>query len=622
MLNNMKIKTKMILLSVIILTVFSIVNTLFSIYLQMSNAEHELKEFSEKSMEDAQFKLKMVSDTLITSFEGKTTEEIIEIVKKTRYDNGSGYFWINDLTQPYPVMIYHPISTSLNGNELNDVKYNVAGIDKKNFFAVLAEKCKNEGEGYVEYLWPKPNESEPQPKLSYGKKIGDNMLIGTGFYIDDINKRVMEKRAEQQKLIMRNILINSVLTLLMLIIGVVMMVRLANMISRNLQKVSDVSFKISEGDLTVRIDNQNKDEIGEMARNLNVFLDKLMDIISEIKNASTNLASSATEMSSQMKSIADGTIEQIEKKSELETNFRAMTEKMNKIMDTVKMQAAAVEEVASSISEIAQTSVEVAKNSDVTMKMSEKSVSEAAEGGESVKKTLEGIVKIETQVKNTEEKILKLNTSSEEIGDIVRTIGDIAEQTNLLALNAAIEAAHAGDAGKGFAVVADEIKELAEKSKDATRQIEKLIHGIQNEVSMVIMAAKNSFEEVVKSSKLSKEAENKLKSIIENIEKTNVEVGNISKAMEEQAGATQEISNAIQHMAEGSAEIEGKSIEQLDELKKANISLSKMSEIVENTTASTQETAAASHELSNLAENLDMLTSKFKVQDNKELKEK
>lgn len=412
-----------------------------------------------------------------------------------------------------------------------------------------------------------------------------------------------------------------ILTLIIILAVIIISLKIAKSITMPISAVVDYAGKMAEGDFSSEISKvyvDKKDEIGVLSKAFEKLSNAMKEMIGEINKSSINLASSSTEMSSQMKSVADGAADQIKMKIELEENFEKINNGMGEIMDNIKNQVAGLEEVSSSIAEMSQTSNHVAKNAEVTMIMSENTVNEAKIGGESVRKTLEGIVKIETLVKDTEEKVIKLSNSSEEIGEIVKTIEEIAGQTNLLALNAAIEAAHAGDAGKGFAVVAEEIKELAERSQSATKQIEKLIKGIQKEVGLVLEATKSSYEEVSKSSLLSKEAENNLKNIIVNIEKTNCEVANISKAMEDQATAVEEISSVIHNVAEGSSNIEFMAVEQMEILENADKSLRNISEIIEITTESTKETALVSKELAILAENLEELTSQFKIEENRQ----
>lgn len=425
---------------------------------------------------------------------------------------------------------------------------------------------------------------------------------------------IPEKEVYQSVNKLLTIITILILLILLAVIGV--SIYMSDMISKPIMHVIKYASKMADGDFSITMpDNYLKkdDEIGILAHSFNTLINNMQEIIGEIRKASQNLAASSTEMSAQMENISENAVSQLTMKNNLEEKFKDMNSGMTSIMDNIRNQAAGLQEVSSSIVEISSTSNEVAKNADITMTVSENTVQEAKIGGESVKRTLEGIAKIEVLVKDTEEKVLKLSSSSEEIGDIVQTIAEIAGQTNLLALNAAIEAAHAGELGKGFAVVADEIKELAERSQDATKQIDKLIKGIQQEVNIVLTATKSSYLEVKESSTLSKEAENNLKNIIVNIEKTNREVGNISKSMEEQAKAIEEISNVITNVAEDSSKIEGKATEQVEELEFANGSLEEISSVIEITTAATEETAAVSHELAILAETLDGLINKFQI---------
>ena len=181
------------------MSIFGLITTTFNIVSEMRISEREIKDFRNRSMEEAKLKLKVLVDTISSSMEGKTLEEMGVVLKTTRYDDEKGYFWINDLTEPYTIMKYHPISEALIGKEFKNEKYNVVGEDKKNFLSVLVGEVKKNGDGYVEYLWPKPNEEQNQPKLSYGKKIGTDLMIGTGFYIDDIEKKLRRKKKLQKK---------------------------------------------------------------------------------------------------------------------------------------------------------------------------------------------------------------------------------------------------------------------------------------------------------------------------------------------------------------------------------------------------------------------------------------
>ena len=120
--------------------------------------------------------------------------QIINLINKSRYDNGTGYFWINDTGYPYPRMIVHPTIPDLNGNILDNEEFNCAYGKGINLFTAVVDTCRDSGEGYIDYLWPKPLKeglTSEQPKISYVKLFKKwNWIIGSGLYIDDIEKDV------------------------------------------------------------------------------------------------------------------------------------------------------------------------------------------------------------------------------------------------------------------------------------------------------------------------------------------------------------------------------------------------------------------------------------------------
>jgi twitching motility protein PilJ len=150
----------------------------------------------------------------------------------------------------------------------------------------------------------------------------------------------------------------------------------------------------------------------------------------------------------------------------------------------------------SQVSERASDSAEVAR----------KSVSIAHKGGETVRQTIEGMETIREQIQETSKRIKRLGESSQEIGDIVNLITEISDQTNILALNAAIQASMAGEAGRGFAVVADEVQRLAERTGDATKQIEALVKTIQADTNEATVSMELSTANVVKGARLTENA--------------------------------------------------------------------------------------------------------------------
>jgi twitching motility protein PilJ len=188
---------------------------------------------------------------------------------------------------------------------------------------------------------------------------------------------------------------------------------------------------------------------------------------------------------------------------------------------------------------------DVSDNASESSKVAMQSVAIATKGGDAVKRTMEGMDTIREHIQETSKRIKRLGESSQEIGDIVELINDIAEQTNILALNASIQAAMAGEAGRGFAVVADEVQRLAERSANATKQIEALVKTIQADTNEAVISMEKSTTGVVKGAQLAEDAGQALEEIESVSEQLAGLIQTISGSARQQAGAAAEISTTM-----------------------------------------------------------------------------
>ena len=268
-----------------------------------------------------------------------------------------------------------------------------------------------------------------------------------------------------------------------------------------------------EGDLTMRLDANSKDEVGEMAHWFNVFIEKLQGIVKQIADNS----SAVDESSTLLTGISDNLLTSAEDTSGRSTNVATAAEEMSANLNTV---AAAMEESATNTSMVATAAEQMSAT-----------INEIAENAEKARGVSSQAV---NQANNASEKMKELGNAANKIGKVTETITEISEQTNLLALNATIEAARAGEAGKGFAVVANEIKELAKQTADATLDIKNLIDDVQE---------------------TSKSSEGEIGQISEVISGVNEIVGTIATAVEEQTAATQEIADNISQASQGIQEV-------------------------------------------------------------------
>ncbi|SNR68682.1 methyl-accepting chemotaxis sensory transducer with Pas/Pac sensor [Humidesulfovibrio mexicanus] len=202
-------------------------------------------------------------------------------------------------------------------------------------------------------------------------------------------------------------------------------------------------------------------------------------------------------------------------------------------------------QMATAMEEMNATVLEVAKNASDTADASGRARNVAREGGEMVQKTLTEIRQVSGTAENLAKALGELSTSAQNIGQVMSVINDIADQTNLLALNAAIEAARAGDAGRGFAVVADEVRKLAEKTMNATQEVESAIQLIQHSTADAVNQMQATKERVDRSSDLAGGAGGMLVQIVDASEQMADMVRSIATAAEQQSATSDEINSNV-----------------------------------------------------------------------------
>ena len=274
---------------------------------------------------------------------------------------------------------------------------------------------------------------------------------------------------------------------------------------------------LADGDLTVQA-SVTEDVTGAIADSINFTIEELRTLVRGI-NSATDQVTRATQ---ETQSIS------------------------NRLFEASQRQNREIQQASASVLQMAQSISEVAQNASQSAKVAQQALGAAEKGGHAVQNQISGMNEIRAQIQDTSKRIKRLGESSLEIGEIVELISDITEQTNVLALNAAIQAASAGEAGRGFTVVAEEVQRLAERSGEATKQIEAIVKTIQADTQDAVAAMEKSTVGVVEGTKLSDAAGQALTEIQRVSRELAELIGRISAQTQMQSTSVTDVTRGMQ----------------------------------------------------------------------------
>jgi methyl-accepting chemotaxis protein len=302
-------------------------------------------------------------------------------------------------------------------------------------------------------------------------------------------------------------------------------------LQNNIQQLLLAVADASDGNLAVRV-RVSEGALGNVADALNLMLENVSDLIKNAKEASRQVAQSATKINESAHDLTSGSTKQAEY----------------------------LAGAAADVTELSSQAHAVSEACQEATRAAEQSATAAERGAKIVRDVIHGMEKIRESVQVNAKKIKRLGERSMEIGGILRTINEISAQTDMLALNASIEAGRAGEAGRGFSAVAEQVRSLAERAKQATQQVEKLVSDIQQDTSEAVAQTEAQTQQVEAGAQKVAEAGEALNNIVQVSSASRSFVTRISSSAEQQAQRTGVMLQSVRSAADIAQSSQGKVI--------------------------------------------------------------
>ncbi|TCS40683.1 methyl-accepting chemotaxis protein [Reinekea marinisedimentorum] len=521
---KLKSRGKLLLISIVpLILITTLVSAVFywnGISNLTKQAEFYRNDLLEARKAELQAHLRMGRTAIKALYEsdvaGENKEQAKVILKNMRFAD-DGYFFAYDSSG---VNTLHAIKPELEGQNL----YNLKDDNGVAVIAGVINQAKS-GDGFLNFAWHKPSINAVAPKLGYSEYLSKwDWSLGTGIYIDDVDEAVTAYVGQRRSDITKDVWFAVSITLIGLAVTVVIVVFFVARFIAPLRNMVDKLTEISQGDgdLTNRLEASGHDEIAELGKSFNSFMDKLQSMMKEVKENSATVLNASQRLDRQ-------------------------TSQAN---STMQNHSAENEKVVSAVTEMAATSREVANITSATSDAINEAYQELDDAKKGMLEATENINKLVEEVNGTAEAIGLLNDHTQKITGVIEVIGGIAEQTNLLALNAAIEAARAGEQGRGFAVVADEVRSLASRTQNSTHEINDMLMALQQGVKAAVTSmaeSKGRGEATVASSAQVQQRLDGVLSAVNTMQEMGLQT---ASAAEEQCAVSEEISSNLMAIQE------------------------------------------------------------------------
>ena len=461
----------------------------------------QLSQLLELSHDTLNYFYQQVQQGEMSQAEAK--QRAFAIVKSFRFttSNDKDYFFILD-KQGLAAM--HP-NPALENTNMRDAK----DADGFAFIYDVLNKSNQTNQGSSNYTWTKPGFSGPVAKLARFQNFQPwGLVIINGVYLDTVQSLLWEHAV---RIIVTFIITMVIMAALILFVIASIKQPLRSMLLR-MRDIGD-----GNGDLTHRLPLEGKDELTQINKAFNTFIEKIQGLVQQTHQSSLSVSAAAEELS-------------------------AVTQQSSQ---TIYQQSLETDQVATAMNEMTSTVQEVATNATQAASAARHAMDQAGKGEERLKATLNTLADLDDSLQQTAITLDHLKEGTENISIIMDVISSVAEQTNLLALNAAIEAARAGEHGRGFAVVADEVRGLAARTQQSTTEIHATIERLIKEADASYNSMSESSKKAAETISHARETASSLDLVGEAIQLITDMNIQIASAAEQQAAVADEINRNI-----------------------------------------------------------------------------
>ncbi len=481
--------------------------------------------------------------------------------------------WLNVMSSLRGYVAFRTAAMSSNvDNYLNEVENSLIKITEEKNLELTLEEEEGVGillESYTEYRedFMRLQEIHQGPKWRMDIWVMKNQLAPLYNDVERLVIKIKEQAVADMvntstdvaDSTLRNLILLLSLSLLGQIIGMIVSKKVTTSVTKPVDKIVEAMKGIAqgEGDLTRRLTVKGKDELADLARFFNIFIERIQHTLRDVTQTVHDLERSSQDLMAVTHSTKEGVIKQVQ-----------VSEILSASMSTMEQKAKEVED-----------------HSNNTSLATTQAVSRVKEGGEVVSGAAETIQEVSDGMEEITRAVVQLNDDSQTISTVINVIREIADQTNLLALNAAIEAARAGEQGRGFAVVADEVRSLAQRTQESTLEIERVIDKIRSATDATVDVVSQG----QKTTKLGYDAVMKAQKVLNPVV---ILIDDINSMNNEMLSSAQSQNNLVQDV---------------------NLQINEIHDISEKTVEETGNTENSAMQLQQIADKLENLVKQFKI---------